>query len=354
MNESWQQQLKNSPKTIADLERYLTLSPVEKSAIQKLAQLGGLPLRITPHYLSLIDPENPDDPLRKQVIPTTAEFNPVELERRDPLGEEDHEVVPHLIHRYPDRVLLLVTDRCASYCRFCFRKRWVGQGPTPKSAHLQQALDYIRAHPEIKEVILSGGDALLLDDARLEGILRQIKEIPTIDLTRVHTRMLSFAPQRITDNLVAVFKKFQPTYLVTHFNHPNELSLETEQAITLLVDSGIPVLNQTVLLKGINDQAEILAKLFRRLVLMRARPYYLHQCDIAPGTTQFRVPLKRAQEIVKSLRGHISGLCQPTFVIDIPGGFGKVPMYPSPSVSETDELITLEGFAGEQAAYPLI
>jgi lysine 2,3-aminomutase len=341
-------------KTLEELESYLDLTSSERDAIRTLNQNGGLPLRITKHYLSLIDKTNPNDPLRLQVIPQQAEFKPVTLERRDPLGEEDHEVVPHLVHRYPDRVLLLITDRCQSYCRFCTRKRWVGQGPTPKKEHLDQALAYIAAHPEIKEVILSGGDSLLLDDKRLEDILSRIRDIQSIDIIRLATRMLTFSPTRITDNLIHILKKYQPVYILSHINHLNEIPTETETAILKLVDSGLPVLNQTVLLKNINDSYEALSTLFRKLTYLRARPYYLHQCDIAPGTEQFRVPIAKAQELVKSLRGHLSGLCLPTFVIDIPGGFGKVPMFPSPVVAQNADSITLEGFMGERAEYPLL
>lgn len=340
-------------KTLDQLESYLDLTSSERDAIATLSKDGGLPLRITKHFLSLIDKNNPNDPLRLQVIPQQAEFNLVGLERRDPLGEEDHEVVPHLVHRYPDRVLLLITDRCESYCRFCTRKRWVGQGPTPKTEHLDQALSYIAAHPEIREVIVSGGDSLLISDNKIEDLLQKIRMIKSVGVVRFHTRMLTFSPTRITDNLVNILKKHQPVYIISHFNHVNEISPEAETAILKLVDNGLPVLNQNVLLKNINDSQEALSMLFRKLTELRARPYYLHQCDIAPGTEQFRVPLQRAQELVKSLRGHLSGLCLPTFVIDIPGGFGKVPLFPSPIVAQTADSITLEGFMGEQAEYPL-
>ncbi|MEI6789652.1 MAG: KamA family radical SAM protein [Myxococcaceae bacterium] len=341
-------------KTIEELESYLTLTPVEKKAILTLSKSGGLPLQITPHYLSLIDPKNPNDPLRLQVIPQQAEFDPVDLERRDPLGEEDHEVVPHLVHRYPDRVLLLITDRCAAYCRFCTRKRWVGQGPTPKIEHFNQAINYLAEHTEIKEVIISGGDSLLISDDKIEKLLQKIKAIPSIEVVRFHTRMLTFSPKRITDQLVNILKKYPPVYIVGHFNHAQEISTETEIAISKLVENGICVLNQTVLLKNINNTQEILTNLFRRLTRLRVRPYYLHQCDIAPGTQQFRVPLEEALKLVQSLRGHISGLCLPTFVIDIPGGFGKVPLFPNPIVAQNSEFVTLEGFAGERAEYPAI
>ncbi|MES2504524.1 MAG: KamA family radical SAM protein [Myxococcota bacterium] len=353
MTKTWQEQLRSSPKSIADLELYFPLSNDEKAAIASLSNTAGLPLRVTPHFLSLIDPSDPEDPLRLQVIPRQSEFTPDTFDRRDPLGEEDHEVVPHLVHRYPDRVLLLITDRCASYCRFCTRKRWVGQGPTPKTEHLEQALAYVTAHSEIKEVIVSGGDALLLDDDRLEKLLSKIRQIPSVEIIRLASRMLTFAPMRVTENLLSILKRYQPIYILSHTNHPKEISNATETALLALADGGVPVLNQTVLLKGINDNAAVLTALFRHLTRLRARPYYLHQCDIAPGTAHFRVPLPEAQALVKSLRGHLSGLCQPTFVIDIPGGYGKVPMYPSPVVQVNDNSIVLEGFMSEQAEYPL-
>lgn len=332
----------------------LILTRQEKEAIETLKKNGGLPFRVTPHYLSLINPNDPNDPLRLQLIPRQTEFKQVDLERRDPLGEENHEVVPYLVHRYPDRVLLLITDRCAAYCRFCTRKRWVGQGPTPKVEHLSQALNYIAEHPEIKEVIISGGDALLLSDRKLDRLLAQIREIRSVEIIRLATRMLTFEPTRITDNLINILKKHQPVYILSHFNHINEIAPITKTAILKLVDNGLPVLNQTVLLKNINDNKEILIALFRKLTYLRARPYYLHQCDLAPGTTQFRVPLYKALELVKSLRGHVSGLCLPTFVIDIPGGFGKVPLFPNPIVEQNSEFMILEGFAGERAQYPMI
>lgn len=353
MSATWQEQIRNSPRTIKAIEHYFRLSDEEKSAILSIDSSGGLPFRVTPHYLSLIDPLNPEDPLRKQVIPNQTEFKPIDLERRDPLGEEDHEAVPHLVHRYPDRVLLLITDRCAAYCRFCTRKRWVGQGPTPKPEHLEQALDYIAADPNIKEVILSGGDSLLLDDKKLDQILSRIRKIQSVEIIRLATRMLAFAPTRITDSLIEILKQNQPVYILSHFNHIHEISAETELSILKLIDNGLPILNQTVLLKGVNDDRDSLARLFRKLTYLRTRPYYLHQCDLAPGTEQFRVPIEEALGLVESLRGHISGLCLPTFVIDIPGGFGKVPLFPNPIVSQNSDSIRLKGFLGEQADYPL-
>ncbi len=349
----WTWQLRHAIRSVLRLQEAISLTDLEAEGLRALSIKKGLPLQITPHFLSLMDLKNPQDPLRLQVIPRIEEFESSEIERRDPLGEEDHEVVPHLVHRYPDRVLLLATDRCAAYCRFCTRKRWVGQGPTPKIEHLKKALAYIRARPEIKEVIISGGDPLLLNDDRLDALLSDIRAIPSIEIIRFDTRILTFAPMRITDALLAVLKRHQPVYIIAHFNHPQELNEATETAIAKLVDNGVMVLNQSVLLKNINDNAATLAQLFRRLTYLRARPYYLHQCDIAFGTKMFRVPLDKSLAIMKELRGHISGLNIPHFVIDIPGGFGKVSLVPESIVSRNENTISLRGFDGEVAEYPL-
>lgn len=350
--QDWRWQLKNAVRTLEGLERHLTLRDDERRACERLAREGGLPLTITPHYLSLLDADDPEDPLRRQLVPSALEEEDEGWDRRDPLGEEDHEVVPHLVHRYPDRVLLLVTDRCASYCRFCTRKRLVGQGPTPTADDLEQALAYVRAHPEVKEVILSGGDALMLDDARLERVLSRVRAIEHVEIIRLATRMLAFAPTRVTSGLVDVIARHHPVYVLTHFNHPRELCEEAARAVERLTNAGVPVLNQTVLLAGVNDDTDTLATLFRHLTRLRARPYYLHQCDLAPGTRRFRVPLPRAQALVSALRGQVSGLSLPTFVIDVPGGRGKVPMHASAVVEEDDDGVVLRGSLGGLARYP--
>jgi lysine 2,3-aminomutase len=313
---------------------------------------GGLPLGITPHFLSLIDPDDVNDPLRRQVVPRASEFAAGDWDRRDPLGEEDHEAAPFLVHRYPDRVLLLATDRCAAYCRFCTRKRMVGQGPTPTKDDLAPALDYVRAHPGIREVIVSGGDALMLSDERLASLLASIRAIPHVEIIRLATRMLTFAPTRVTPGLLAAIAPHHPVYVLAHFNHPRELAADAVRAIEALVGAGVPVLNQTVLLRGVNDDAEVLATLFRALTRLRARPYYLHQCDLTPGTDAFRVPLDEARAIYGALRGRVSGLSVPTLVIDIPGGFGKVPITHDVVVGGDEDTVLLRGFAGEVAAYP--
>lgn len=351
-HDDWRWQLKHAARTVADLERVLRLSDEERRACARLEREGGLPLTVTPHYLSLMDAGDPSDPLRRQLVPSALEDEDEGWDRKDPLGEEDHEVVPNLVHRYPDRVLLLVTDRCASYCRFCTRKRLVGQGPTPTHDDLERALHYVRAHAEVKEVILSGGDALMLDDERLANVLTRVRAIEHVEIIRLATRMLAFAPTRVTSGLVDVIGRHHPVYVLTHFNHPRELSQQAALAVERLTNAGVPVLNQTVLLAGINDDAATLAALFRHLTRLRARPYYLHQCDLAPGTRRFRVPLARAQGLVSELRGQVSGLSLPTFVIDVPGGLGKVPMHASAVVSEDDDGVVLRGSLGGLARYP--
>jgi lysine 2,3-aminomutase len=349
----WRRELAQSARSVQALERVLALDEDERAAVARLEEQGGLPLALTPHFLNLIDAADPADPLRRQVIPRATEFEEDAFAMADPLGEKDHEPLPNLIHRYPDRVLLLVTDRCAAYCRFCTRKRMVGQGPSPRRSEWKSALDYVRARPAISEVILSGGDALVLDDRALSDLFEMIREIEHVAIIRVATRALTFLPTRITPELVAVMVRAKPVYVMTHFNHPNELAAEALEAIARLVDAGVVVLNQTVLLRGVNDNRDTLATLFRNLIRNRVQPYYLHQCDLAPGTRAFRVPLATAMALHGSLRGHLSGLAIPTFVVDIPGGRGKVPLQADPRVAEDADRGWLRGFDVEAAAYPL-
>ena len=348
--DDWRDQLRGALSTRAELESVLALSDDEKSAIDAI---DGLPLGITPHFLSLFT-DDPNDPLRIQVVPRGSERAPSSWDLRDPLGEEELEVVPFLVHRYPDRVLLLATDRCAAYCRFCTRKRFVGQGPAPSVDQLHEAVRYIAAHSEIREVIVSGGDALMLSDEKLGALLTRLSGIAHLDVIRLATRMLAFAPTRVTSSLLAVLRAVRgpAVYVLSHFNHPRELAPEAAAAIGALVDAGVPVLNQTVLLRGVNDDREVLIALFRALTKLRARPYYLHQCDLAPGTDAFRVPLEEARALYGSLRGHLSGLSIPTFVVDIPGGLGKAPLHADPVVAVADDHVVLRGFRGDTARYP--
>ena len=359
----WRRQLKGAARTAADLEaRGFTLTTSERQGLARLADAGGLPLGITPHFLGLMDKSDPACPIRRQVFPSDVEFAPSAWDRRDPLGEEDLEAAPFLVHRYPDRVLLLATDRCASYCRFCTRKRLVGQGPTPTWEHLEPALAYVAATGAIREVIISGGDAMMLGNERLERLFARLRAIPHLDVIRVASRMLAFCPQRVTPSLVALLRGPEAlgtsttgpvTYWLSHFNHPRELMpTATREAIRLLVDGGIPILNQTVLLRGVNDQRETLVDLSRQLTRLRVRPYYLHQCDLAPGTDAFRVPLDEARALHASMRGHVSGISIPTFVLDLPGGRGKAPLAPEPVVAVEEDHFVLRGYQGDLVTYP--
>jgi len=355
---SWQDQLRRAARSAAELQAMgLRLSDDERAAIARFAQDGGLPLQVTPHFRALIDDNDPACPIRRQVVPRLAELATSSWDRRDPLGEEDLEVAPFLVHRYPDRVLLLATDRCAAYCRFCTRKRMVGQGPTPRPEHLDSAIQYISEHRDVHEVIVSGGDALLLSDDRLADLLSRLRAIPHLDVIRIASRMLAFCPQRVTDTLPALLRGPEgpgpATYLLSHFNHEKEVTHPaTRAALARLVDGGVPILNQTVLLKGVNDDRDALVRLFRALTRQRVRPYYLHQADLAPGTEDFRVPLLDARALYASLRGALSGLSIPTFVVDLPGGAGKAPLYPDPIVAVDDDKITLRSWQGRLVDYP--
>lgn len=350
MPASWQWQIKNSIRSIDELLTKLPLSQEEQLWL-KASALPELPFSVTPYFVALMEAKL-NCPIFSQVIATPREHEHDPLARRDPLGEEPREKVPHLIHRYPDRVLFFATDRCASYCRFCTRKRMVGQGPTPRKEEQEVAFRYIEANPSIKEIIFSGGDPLMLGNERLSELLERAFSIKHLVNVRIHTRMLSFAPMRIDDELANIVRRYQPLYLICHFNHPKELTPLARESIAKLVDNGVVVLNQSVLLNGINDDLETLTELLRLLVNNRCRPYYLHSCDMVTGANHFRVPIKKALSLMNSLRGHISGLAMPTLVVDIPGGHGKVPLLPSPIVSEDEHHIYLRGFSGGIAAYP--
>lgn len=335
-----------------DLARELDLTADEQAALQRLDK-DHLPLSITPYWLKLIKQDRPGGPLRRQLVPTIQEWDAVEGELKDPLGEEERLAAPSLVHRYPDRALLLVTDRCASYCRFCTRKRWVGQGPTPRESDVAAGIDYIASQPGIHEVILSGGDALLLEDDKLAALMARLKAIEHVQVIRVASRLPAFAPMRITKALVQALQPFHPVYFLVHFNHAAEITPDVATALTRLADHGFPVLCQTVLLKGINDDPVTLETLFRRLVQLRCRPYYLHQCDAIAGAAHFRTTLEAGLGLMDSLRGKVSGLALPTYVVDVPGGQGKVPMARDPRVASAGEgLVRIRGSLGGVAEYP--
>ncbi len=332
-SQDWRWQVRHAVRSLEELERWLTLSSDERAGTLA-AQSEGFPVAITPYYLGLLDPTDPNCPLRRQVVPTRAESDPTPGDLRDPLGEEAHEVAPELVRRYPDRVLLLVTDRCSTYCRFCTRSRMVGNGGGPRSLErLAPALAYIAAHPEIREVLVSGGDPLAMSTERLLPILEAIRAIASVDLLRLATRVPVTLPQRIDAELIAALRPLHPIWVMTHFNHPRELSPEATRALSLLADGGFPVMNQTVLLRGINDNVTTLTELFRGLVKRRVRPYYLLQADPVRGTGHLRTTVAQGRELMRALQGNLSGIALPKYIVDTPGGFGKVPAGPSFEVS---------------------
>lgn len=329
LTSDWKWQSRHAVRSADELGRVLHLLPSELEAARR-AEQAGFPIAITPYYLSLCDKDDPTCPIRRQVVPSLAEQQTVPGDLRDPLGEEAHEVAPELVQRYPDRALLLTSDRCAVYCRFCTRSRLVGSGGGPRSlSHLSGALDYLRAHPEITDVILSGGDPLVMATERLVSLVHAVRAIPSVETIRLATRTPVTLPQRITDELTAALRPYHPLWVMTHFNHPKELTAESQAACARLADAGFPINNQTVLLRGVNDDSTTLAALFRGLVRCRVRPYYLLQSDPVRGTGHLRTPVQTGIDIMEQLQGRLSGIALPKFIIDAPGGFGKVPVGPN-------------------------
>jgi lysine 2,3-aminomutase len=309
---------------------------------------------ITPAVAGLIDPTDPNDPIARQFVPSETELDQRPEERSDPIGDDAHSPLPGIVHRYPDRVLLKLTPVCATYCRFCFRRETVGKPEQALPGHaLAEALAYIAARPEIFEVILTGGDPLVLSVRRLREIVRRLARIDHVQVIRIHTRLPVVAPERITPALVRALKaKRKATYVVLHANHPRELTPAVRAACARMVDAGIPMLSQSVLLRGINDDAATLGELMRTFVACRIKPYYLHHADLAPGTAQFRTTIAAGRELMRRLRGHLSGLCQPAYVLDIPGGFGKSPIGPSYLEGEAGDYRVTD-FTGRTHVYPL-
>ena len=312
-----------------------------------------MPISITPYYLALCDPVDPDCPIRRQCIPRAEEAIAVRGDLRDPLGEEAHEVAPHLVQRYPDRVLLVATDRCAVYCRFCTRSRLVGDGGGARSlAALEPAFAWIEAHTEVRDVIISGGDPCVMSTTRLARLLDRLRAIDHVQYVRLATRAPVTLPQRITDELCqAIRESHEATWVMTHFNHPKELTEEARAACGRMADAGLPVMNQSVLLRGVNDDADTLETLFRGLVRARVRPYYLLQMDPVGGTGHLRTSLRRGVELMASLQGRVSGIALPKLIVDTPGGLGKVPIGPNYRVGEEDGVTVLETFRGDHVEY---
>ncbi len=347
----WQWQLQNAVRTADGLAAALHLTPGELEAA-RAAEAAGFPIQVTPHYLSLVDADNPDCPIRRQVVPRLEEQRETRGDMRDPLGEEAHEAAPELVQRYPDRALLLVTDRCAIYCRFCTRSRMVGAGGGPRSLEkLTPALDYLRAHPEVKDVIVSGGDPLAMATSRLARIVSELRSIESVETIRLATRVPVALPQRINDELLTALRPHHPLWVMTHFNHPRELNDEARAACRRLADAGFPVMNQTVLLRGVNDSAPVLTELFRGLVRERVRPYYLLQTDPVRGSGHLRTPVQTGIDIMEQLQGKLSGIALPKLIIDAPGGFGKVPIGPDWIVSRGDGVTRVRTPRGVEVDY---
>lgn len=337
----WKWQFRHRIATPEQLEAMLPLTADERDAAQRSRQL--FKLGITPHWMTLIDPDDPQCPMRLQAVPRGAELAPASFDLDDPLHEDAHMPVPGLVHRYPDRVLLLATHECPLYCRYCTRRRIVGDGHGTDTEQLDAAIDYIRRTPVVRDVLISGGEPLGLNDRRLEELLTQLRAIPHVEILRIGTRAPVAMPQRVTPELVAILRRFHPLWLNTHFNHPFELTPPaTRQAMERLVDAGIPTGNQTVLLRGVNDCPQVMKQLLHGLVKLRCRPYYLYSCDESQGLGHFRVPVQTGLDILESLVGHTSGYAIPTFVVDAPGGGGKIPLLPDYR-SGPSELRNFEG-----------
>ena len=346
----WKWQIANRITTIEQLEKVVKLTREEKKGVEN--SLKKLRMAITPHYAVHMDRNDPACPIRRQAIPTIHETKITRNDCVDPLHEKADSPVAGLTHRYPDRVLLLLTDQCSMYCRHCTRRRFAGkQDRAQPMENIKKALIYIRNHKEVRDVLLSGGDPLCLSDIRLEEIIREIRKIEHVEIIRIGTRTPVVMPQRITGNLCAMLKKYHPIWINTHFNHPREITPESIKACEMLADAGIPLGNQTVLLKGVNDCPYIMRKLMQDLVRIRVRPYYLYQCDLSEGIEHFRTAVSAGIEIVEMLRGHTSGYAVPTFVVDAPGGGGKIPVGPQYLLSQSPDKVILRNYEGVISTY---
>ncbi|MEZ4358702.1 MAG: KamA family radical SAM protein [Kofleriaceae bacterium] len=346
----WRWQLRNMMTTGEQLARFIHLSDEERAGLagsQHLFRVG-----VTPYYASLMDRDDASCPIRLQAIPSLAEAQVRQEELSDPLGEDSHRPVPTVVHKYPDRVLFLVVDRCGIYCRHCNRRRLVGGDDPPTHAELEAGLAYIRATPRVRDVLISGGDPLLLSTARLDGILTRLREIPHVETIRFGTRLPVVCPMRVDDELCAMLRKHHPVFVNTHFNHAKELTAEASRACQRLVDAGVPVGNQAVLLRGINSSVRSLRALMRGLLRMRVRPYYLFQGDTVVGTDHLRVPVETAMQLYEGLRGWITGMGVPQLVLDAPGGGGKVPIMPSYIVEHSAERVVVRTYRGALVEYP--
>lgn len=347
---SWHWQVRNRIETLEQLKSLVTLTPEEEEGVRE--SLKSIRMAITPYYLSLIDPNDPNDPVRKQSIPTASELYVSPEDQLDPLHEDEDSPCPGLTHRYPDRVLFLITDMCAMYCRHCTRRRFAGQkDATSPRERIDKCIEYIENTPQVRDVLLSGGDALLVSDATIEYILKRLRDIPHVEIIRFGSRTPVVMPQRITPELCEILSKYHPVWLNTHFNHPNEITPESKAACERLANAGVPLGNQSVLLRGINDGVEIMKQLVHELVRIRVRPYYIYVCDLSQGIRHFRTPVSKGIEIIEGLRGHTSGYCVPTFVVDAPGGGGKIPVMPNYIISQSPNHVVLRNYEGVITTY---
>lgn len=346
IKKNWRELLRDSVTSGDELARHIDIDIKEVDEVS-----GRYPMRINPYYLSLLKKDG--TPLIRQAVPHRDELNASGLVA-DPLMEEEQSPVSGLIHRYPDRVIFFISSACAMYCRHCMRKRKVGyDSAQPDKVSIEDGLDYIQNHGKIRDVILSGGDPLLLLTEKLESILIRLKQIEHVEVIRIHSRVLCTLPRRITENLVGMLKKYPPLFINTHFNHPAEITEEAAAACTMLADAGIPLGNQAVLLKGVNDNPDTMKELMTKLIRLRVKPYYIHQADAVKGTCHFRTPVSTGLEIMKSLRGHISGICVPQYVIDLPGGGGKIPLLPEYIKQMGENELVVENFEGKTFKYKL-
>ena len=345
----WHWQLSHRLNSVEDLEKILPLTDSERKA---LSSQNLFRVDITPYFVSLINPDDPDDPVRKQVIPEAGEIDAFTGMMEDSLAEDLHSPVPGLVHRYPDRVLMLVTTQCATYCRYCTRSRIVGEpSATFSRSDFEAQLDYLRRTPQVRDVLLSGGDPLTLAPKILEELLSRLREIPHIEIIRIGSRVPVFMPMRVTDELCNMLQKYHPLWMNIHVNHPNEITAELAAATDKLTRAGIPLGNQSVLLAGVNDCVHIQRRLVQDLVRIRVRPYYLYQCDLVEGAGHFRTPVAKGIEIIEGLRGHTSGYAVPTYVVDAPGGGGKIPVMPNYLISMSDHKIILRNYEGYITTY---
>jgi len=349
--DDWKWQVQNRITTVDQLKEVVNLTPDEEAGVHESLKI--LRMAISPYFAMLMDPDDPHDPIRMQAVPTIQETDFSASDMEDPLFEDIDSPVHGLTHRYPDRVLFLITDMCGNYCRHCTRRRMAGQTDHQMSREtIDAAIKYIKGHQEIRDVLISGGDGLLVSDEFLEDVIKRLRAIDHVEIVRLGSRAPCTLPQRITPELCKMLSRYHPIWLNTHFNHPKEITPESKRAVEMLVDHGIPVGNQSVLLKGINDCPTIMKKLVHELVKIRCRPYYYYQCDLSKGLEHFRTSVEKGIEIAEALRGHTSGFAVPTFILDGPGGGGKIPISPQYLISMSDKRVVLRNYEGGTFSYP--